>query len=242
MRPRRAPDSLVVDDMTFAVRWSDRRATVGITVARDGLPRVAAPRGLPSRSLEVVLRAKLPWVRRKLEELALAEPAVPATPRSLADGELLPYLGRQYRLVRIATRGDGRPVRLRRGRIEVAVDPDGDARAAVVAWYTARARDQFARRVARYAPLVGVAPAAIVVRDLGRRRWGICSTRTATVSFHWELVAHAPDVVDYVVVHELTHLLEPNHQAAFWRRVERILPDWRARRRRLSRSAPQTLL
>ena len=67
--------------------------------------------------------------------------------------------------------------------------------------------------MARYVPLVGAAPAAVVVRDLGKRRWGVCDHRTLTVSFHWQLITQPPDLVDYVVVHELAHLHEPNHGA-----------------------------
>ncbi len=242
MWPRRPPDCLTLDGLTFAVRWSGRRSTVGITVARDGSLRAAAPRGLSPRVLEATLRAKLPWVRRKLEELAGREPPAPAEPRALVDGDRLPYLGRTYRLARVTTSERERVVRLRRGRFEVAAGPEGGARAALVAWYTSRAQARIERRVAHFAPLVGATPAAIVVRDLGRRRWGVCHSQTRAVTFHWRLVTQPPDLVDYVVVHELAHLLEPNHQQAFWRHVQRVLPDWRARRRRLASFAPDSAL
>jgi predicted metal-dependent hydrolase len=81
---------------------------------------------------------------------------------------------------------------------------------------------------------VGASPAGVVVRDLGTRRWGVCDGRTRFVSFHWELVLQAPEIVDYVVVHELTHLHEPNHGPRFWRRVTAVMPDWKRRRAQLS--------
>ena len=105
----------------------------------------------------------------------------------------------------------------------------------VLAWYQAEARASVDAAVARYAPLVGVTPATVVVRDLGTRRWGVCDHRTATVSFHWQLVTQAPELLDYVVAHELCHLLEPNHSPAFWARVEQVMPDYKQRRRRLSK-------
>jgi hypothetical protein len=231
MRLRRAPiDSLTIDDLTFAVRWSRRRRTVGITVTRDGDLQVAAPSGTPSRKLETMVRAKAPWVRRKLAEFATLEP--PAAPRRFVDGESLPYLGRLHQLVLID--GGSAPVGLRRGRFEMSRSLDGQARAAMVTWYTAKARARIEDRIAHFAPLVGAAPAEFVVRDLGRRRWGVCHCGTHVVTFHWELVMQPPHIVDYVVVHELAHLLEPNHGRGFWQQVERVLPDWKERRRWLA--------
>jgi hypothetical protein len=183
-----------------------------------------------------VVRKKLPWVRRKLAEFEAAGP--PEPPLRFTDGERLPYLGRTYRLVHVEPAGCADPplarrAALRRGRLELVRAPNGEARDAVVAWYVSRGRAHLERRVAAYAPRLGAAPSAIVVRDLGTRRWGVCDGRRGSVAFHWELLLQAPDVVDYVVVHELAHLHEPNHGAAFWRLVEGVLPDYRRRRARL---------
>ena len=236
MKLKRAPiETLRVDDLLFAVRWSRRRRTVGISVAREGGLRVLAPAGVSARKLESAVRAKLPWVRRKLAEFdALGPP--PPRPR-FVDGERLPYLGRTYRLALVdADQPTGAPVALRRGRFELARGPDGEARAAFVRWYTERARARLDARVAHFAPLVGATPAGVVVRDLGGRRWGVCDSRTRLVSFHWELVLQAPATIDYVVVHELTHLHEPNHGPRFWRRVAAVMPDWKRRRGALSKN------
>jgi predicted metal-dependent hydrolase len=231
---RRPPvESISVDDLRFAVRWSKRRRTIGITVKRGGTLEVAAPARTSARKLEEVVRAKLPWVRRKLAEFEALGP--PPEPKRFVDGELFPYLGREYVLRRV---DDPRaPVAVRDGRLEVARTLDGDARAAVVAWYEARAREYVDDAIARYGLFVGAAPAEVVVRDLGKRRWGVCDYRTQRVSFDWRLMTQPADLVDYVVVHELAHLHEPNHGPAFWRRVEDVLPDGKARRRRLSRGA-----
>jgi predicted metal-dependent hydrolase len=232
---RRSPiESLAVDDLVFAVRWSRRRRTIGISVSRERELRVLAPTGVPARKLERVVRARLPWVRRKLAEFAALGP--PPSPLRFVDGERLPYLGRTYRLALVDGDGVlGAPVALRHGRFELARDLDGKARAALVHWYTERARARLGARVAHYAQLVGATPSGVVVRDLGTRRWGVCDGRTRVVSFHWELVIQAPEIVDYVVVHELAHLHEPNHGPRFWRRVTAVMPDWKQRRGALAR-------
>jgi predicted metal-dependent hydrolase len=223
-------DSITVDGLRFAISWSRRRRTVGITVARDGGLRVLAPAGVSARRIGDVVRAKLPWVRRKLAEFEAMGP--PAAAPGLVDGERLPYLGRSYRLRLVDA--PAAPFALRRGAFELDRALDGDARGAVMRWYTARGQAHIERRVAHFAPLVGATPSAVVVRDLGVRRWGVCNGRTRTISFHWELMLQPPEAVDYVVVHELAHLHEPNHQRGFWRRVEAVVPDWKTRRAQLS--------
>ena len=169
MTLRRAPiDMLVVDDLRFTVRWSVRRRTVGITVRRAGELVIAAPARTSARRLEAVVREKTPWVRRKLAEFEALGP--PPEPRQMVAGERFPYLGREY----VLTLADGppSPVALVGGSLEVDRALDGEARGAVIAWYQARAQDCIGEAVARFVPLVGAAPAAVVVRDLGKRRWG----------------------------------------------------------------------
>ena len=230
MSLRRPPiDTLTVDDLRFAVRWSARRRTVGITVKRDGELVVAAPVRTSARRLESVVREKLPWVRRKLAEFEALGPA--PEPRQVVAGELFPYLGREYRLT--LTDRPPEPVALAGGVLTVDRSLDGRARAALLAWYRMQATGYVEDAIARFVPLVGAAPAAVVVRDLGTRRWGVCDHRTLTVSFHWQLVTQPPDLIDYVVVHELAHLHEPNHGKEFWRRVADVLPDCKERRKRL---------
>ena len=111
----------------------------------------------------------------------------------------------------------------------------------MLAWYKAAARERTSTRaVARFAPLVGAAPAAVVVRDLGKTALG----RLRPPHAHGELPlaadpAAARAACDYVVVHELAHLHEPNHGPRFWRRVEDVLPDCKERRKRLTRRGDQ---
>jgi predicted metal-dependent hydrolase len=100
-------------------------------------------------------------------------------------------------------------------------------------------RELVAMLVDEEAPAIGVAPARIQIRDQ-RSRWGSCSTR-GTLSFNWRLVLAPFDVLDYVVVHELCHLREPNHSRRFWRLVEQRRPEWRAQRDWLHEHGPELL-
>ena len=100
-------------------------------------------------------------------------------------------------------------------------------------------RELVAMLIDEEAPTIGVKPERIQIRDQ-RSRWGSCSTR-GTLSFNWRLVLAPFEVLDYVVVHELCHLREPNHSRRFWKLVEQRRPDWRAQRDWLHEHGPELL-
>ena len=128
-----------------------------------------------------------------------------------------------------------------RGRArEAAAAACGSIRASVSEIEARRAARELVTMLAdEEAPELGVAFKRIEIRDQ-RTRWGSCSTR-GTLSFNWRLVLAPFDVLDYVVVHELCHLREPNHSRRFWRLVETRRPDWRAHRDWLHQHGPELL-
>ncbi len=99
----------------------------------------------------------------------------------------------------------------------------------------ARAREALGAAVARHALRMGVRPAGMQVRAQ-RTRWGSCS-RAGRLSFNWRLVQAPPEVLDYVVVHELAHMVHPNHSTAFWMLVHAHCPGYPVHRRWLRRHA-----
>ena len=104
-------------------------------------------------------------------------------------------------------------------------------REAIESWYRERALEHLQERVAAWAPVVGDWPSRVSVGD-ARSRWGSCSPRGA-LRFSWRLVMATPDLLEYVVVHELVHLRVRDHSAKFWSEVARLLPDCKERRKRL---------
>lgn len=94
--------------------------------------------------------------------------------------------------------------------------------------YIETARSIFTQKAAYYARLMGVTYGRISIREQ-KTRWGSCSAK-GNLNFNWKLVLMPPEILDYVVVHELAHRLQMNHSAAFWAEVGKILPDYRERR------------
>ena len=229
--PPTLPSRLTVAGLDFEVQLSGARRSIGITVDRDGALIVNAPHGCDEAELEAFAHDKRMWVYKKLAEKDLLLSHRPA--KEFVSGEGFAYLGRSHRLLL----ADGRdtPVKLERGRLvmsrEVAVAGGGSR--AVVDWYRTHALRWLHRRVEPWARRMGVKPADIEVRDLGYR-WGSLG-KSDGVNFHWATIQLAPRLVDYVIVHELAHIHEPNHTPEFWIRVERALPQFQQAKDELAR-------
>jgi hypothetical protein len=223
-------ETLKIDGLAFKIRRSDRRRTLGLTVDRAGELVMHAPLATSDAELAAWAGAKLLWVHRKL---ALKEES---TPKALAPeyvtGETFSYLGRRYRLVLVDAQ-------------QAALDFDGarfllrrDARPADVhfrQWYIATGKDWLAKRIDLLRRRTGPAPTRVLVRDLGYR-WGSCG-RDGALYVNWRVLQLPVRLVDYVLVHELCHLVEPSHNRAFRQSLERALPDWQERKAELHRGS-----
>lgn len=220
--------SLVLGDLQFEVRRSDRRQTLGLTVERDGNLVLVAPPDVADARLERFARQKRFWIYQKLATKEALPPALPV--RKFVTGEGFPYLGRSHRLQLVSDLDV--PVKLDAGRFKMRRDEVARGRATMVRWYTAHAQPWLTARVTRYADRTRFVPGAVTVQDLGFR-WGSCG-KGGRLYFHWQSILLPPSIVDYIVVHELVHLREPHHTPDFWRAVERAMPDWEPRRRWLA--------
>ena len=98
----------------------------------------------------------------------------------------------------------------------------------LVEWYKKEARTKYKERVERYRKKLGVTYNKIYIRDQ-KTRWGSCSNK-GNLNFNWRLIMASPSILDYIVVHELAHLVHANHGDDFWKLVESVIPDYREKR------------
>lgn len=224
-------DTLTLDGLTFELRRSDKRKTLGITVDRDGALVIAAPADCPLDLIEKTARKRLLWVHKKLAEKRLLRH--PATEKEFVTGEGFHYLGRSYRLLLVDPEEEAVPaLRLHQGRFQLRKDERQRADEHFVLWYVRRAQPWIERRADLFAKRVGVAPGPVRVMDLGHR-WGSCGP-DAKLNFNWRTICLPPRIAEYIVVHELVHLKEHHHGPNFWMLVQRTLPDFDARKRWLA--------
>jgi predicted metal-dependent hydrolase len=225
--------------LAYQIRRSLRRTTVSIAVVpREGLV-VTAPETATTGRLDDLVRRKGAWIARRLKHQAELPPAL--SEREFVSGESFAYLGRQYRLQVRAGAPAG--VRLHGPHLSLVLDvalPSARrascARAALVAWYRDRGRDYLPRRAARWARKLGLPQPPIVVAE-PPKRWG-STTKNGTVRINWRVLQCPATLVDYVLAHELVHLIHEDHGRAFWATLGRIMPDYEERKRRLRTVGP----
>lgn len=224
------------------IRSVRRKKTVEITLDGTEGVLVAAPQAASSGDIRNVVLRRAGWILAKVNWDA------PPTPSKLfISGETLPYLGRE---VRMDVRHDDVPavrVKFIHWAFDVRVPSglDGEARRDAIRdafgrWYRRRAMDAVRKAAARWQSQLGVRPTRITVRDQ-RQRWGSCAP-DGTLRFNWRIVMAESSLLDYVVVHELAHLLHRNHSRAFWMEIGRIMPNFQTYRKRLKEVGPRLSL
>lgn len=217
-------------DLSFELRQSAKRRTVGITVERDGHLIIAAPPEVPLETLERVVDDRRFWIYTKLLKKESLTP--PFSTKEYISGEGFYYLGRSYRLKIVDEVKGQPPLRLHRSRFELHREAQAQGREHFIHWYRTHLQPLLEQQIAALVHRVGDSPHLVQVRELGYR-WGSCGHKR-DLYFHWRVAMLPRSMIEYLVTHELVHLVEPHHSNAFWQRVERIIPDYGVRKRWLA--------
>lgn len=213
----------------YTLRRSVRK-TLGLRIDHRGLT-VGVPLRVGLGDVESFIRKHAEWVVDRLQARPVRPPAEPCEP---CDGAEIPVLGAPWRL-RIG-RGANR-IHWHEGLgqeghvLELALRAGGSARALLLKALQQRALALFRNRVEEYCLRLG-RPVPPVGLSAARTRWGSCSSRSG-IRLHWRLIHLPLPLIDYVVAHEVAHLVEMNHSPRFWSVVETLYPEHSAARRAL---------
>lgn len=200
-----------------------------------GRIRVSAPLRVDDDTVRLAVAARFGWIRRQRAGLT---DQVRQSAREVVSGESHYVGGRRYRLQVIDSRGPA-ALALRSGRrLEMRTRTGTDERSRqqlLDRWYRTRLRMEAEALLAHWSAVLGVKPSAWGIRRM-KTRWGTCNTDARSLWINLELAKKPSESLEYIVVHELAHLIERRHNARFSRLMDSFLPDWRIRRDVLNRS------
>jgi predicted metal-dependent hydrolase len=214
--------------VTYTLNRTNRRRSIGLRIDNHGLT-VNMPLRASEKWLQDVLQNKAHWVVKKLETWQTNKPVSP----QWRDGQSLFFMGELITL-RVIVSLFAMPPLLKDSQLFVHVTQDTNEtliEQIVTQWYQHEAKKLFQECVEHFAPLMNVTPRIMKISS-ARTQWGSCTTR-GDVRLNWQLIKLPLHLIDYVVVHELAHLIEMNHSAAFWQVVKNACPDYAKRRREL---------
>jgi Predicted metal-dependent hydrolase len=206
-------------DLAYTIQRSAKRRRLRIAVERDRSVVVHAPSGATDEVIRRVVEAKRQWILGKIRHPQKYRDLPHPPGKELVSGEAALYLGRQYRIEVVA---EGLDAVQFNQRFLVPASKVSARKTTLREWYVARANEKIVPRVYRVARSLGVVFKRARIVD-NRYRWGSCTVKDS-VNFNWRLIKAPIFVIDYVIAHELAHLIEANHSARFWNVVRAQVP------------------
>lgn len=216
-------------EINYELSFQDRK-TLGIRVYPNCKVKVIAPFDTSDEKLYSKLREKAPWIIKQQLDFLSYHPLTP--PRKYVNGETHLYLGRQYKL-RIE-KAAANEVKLFRGRLLVLKKENTSPKNLLTDWYREKAAVHFKDTLDKTLPLFtryDISEPELQIRHMPTR-WGSCTTK-GKVILNPELIKAPKGSIEYVIIHELCHLIHHNHTKAFYELQESIMPDWKKWKKRL---------
>ena len=212
----------------FDVEYRNRK-TMAIQIMPPDKVLIISPLGIPEDIIRRRVRSKGSWIIKKLAQLRDIKVKIPE--RTFINGHPFLFLGKNYPL-QIIKNGRKIPKVFFIEKIfnmELHELDHEKMRGAMEKWYRKKADRIISDRVEVYIHKIGKRPEVVKVKEQ-KRRWGSCTAK-GNLYFNWRCIMAPPAVIDYVVVHEMSHLVIPNHSKRFWQKVGSVLPDYKKRRK-----------
>lgn len=200
-----------------------KRKTVALQIAENGALIVKAPLNITDDEIHRIISKHSRWIEKRKKQIQLRN-LMSFKKKKFINGEGFLYLGKYYKLFIVENQSE--PLRFYDG-FYLSKDVLSSAREIFIAFYKKMAYQKISERVNFYATKLNLRFNKIRINN-AKTRWGSCSSK-GNLNFSWRLVMAPMSVIDYVVVHELVHLIEKNHGKEFWAKVRSVLPDYKER-------------
>jgi predicted metal-dependent hydrolase len=204
---------------------------INLKVKPNGEVILTAPTDSNERDIEYVLKKRADWIDKKI---AFFDAHRDVSEKEYVSGENFCYLGRNYRLKVIECR-DLEGVKLQRGYLQVFVKNTANVerkKKLLRAWYSEKAQIHFMKAIEKYKPIVKQEIETVRIREM-KTRWGSCNPSKGYININLKLIEKSTECIEYVVFHELAHLVHADHSVKFYNYLNLFMPDWKKRKERL---------
>ncbi len=214
-------------DYTVDIIRTNRKKTASISISGKYV-KFVVPSGISEKEKNDILDSKKSWIMSKLKEKDLVSTKCPA---KYVNGELFPYLGRKYPLAVVL--GNENSIKLKRGNLNIFISKNEKnlnqlAKKILLEWYFSKAKKLLTQKTDMFCERIGVMPKRIIISDY-KSNWGSCSNK-GDIRYNWRIIMAPNKVIDYLVIHELCHLIEHNHSKSFWQYVSIYCPNMKESR------------
>ncbi|RQT42503.1 M48 family peptidase [Burkholderia cepacia] len=226
------PSHITLGEIEAEVVFKDIRNVHLTVLPPKGRVRISAPRHMALDTVRVFALSKLVWIKGQRENMVSQDREAP---REYLERESHYVWGRRY-LLRLIEVDAAPSVEIRHRTLVLAIRPNADAAAkdALLArWYRDQVRSRAATLVAEWSRTLGIDAPRIHIQHM-KTKWGSCSPARRSIRINTELAKKPPGCLEYIVVHELVHLLEPTHNERFKALMRTFMPEWEERRRELN--------
>lgn len=214
--------------LKFEVLYSNRK-TMEIAVEPPDRIVVTAPNGTSDEVILQKVKKKAKWIIEKI--FIFRNMKAHKIEREFVNGESFMYLGRNYSMQIVLDETVKVPeVKLLRGKffITAATKEEEPIKKAMEAWYRKKANEQIKERMKYYVPYFSQLPTAVKIKEQ-KKRWGSCTNKDELL-FNWRCVMAKADALDYIIVHEMCHVIHKDHSKAFWEQLATVMPDYEVRK------------
>jgi predicted metal-dependent hydrolase len=218
--------------ITYTTRYQKNRKSIQLKLTSVNHLNITAPTHFPMEDIEKIILEKTKWITTQISKLTAA--ASNPINKSISHNASILYLGIPHTLTFITKENHQPAVRLEEDQILLELPPlpaaklDNLSYSLLKEWYIDSATKILSEKTTFWSAAIKVSPKRITIKEQ-KTRWGSCSSR-GNVNYNWRIIMAPPEVVDYLVIHELCHLRILNHSDSFWREVGKYSPNFKEHR------------
>jgi len=219
-------DTIVDNELSIQVVRSRRRKKTSSIIISNGIVKVVVPDQISDFTIKELINKRMSWIKKKLQDESNIKPVIV---KEYVDGESFTYLGNNYKLKSFVRNVSFVKVSSDYINVSLPKKSKENIKGLLEHWYEEKAIEILTEKTNRYAKIIGVSPTAISVGDF-KSKWGSCSIE-GKISYNWKIIIAPHKILDYIVIHELCHMLEHNHSKEYWRHVKTYCNDFKEYRK-----------